>query len=74
MYVSAFRQQEIIYQKTGGQWIYVLDESGEFAYRRDIKLGRQNTQMFEVVDGLKAGERVVTSSYDTFGDMDKLIF
>jgi HlyD family secretion protein len=62
------------YQKTGGQWIYVLDESGDFAYRRDIKLGRQNTQMFEVVDGLKPGELVVTSSYDTFGDMDKLVF
>jgi HlyD family secretion protein len=62
------------YQNTGGQWIYVVHESGEYASRRDIKLGRQNTEMFEVIDGLQPGENVVTSSYETFGDMDKLIF
>jgi HlyD family secretion protein len=62
------------YQNTGGQWIFVVSESGDFAYRRNIRLGRQNTQMFEVIDGLKPGEVVVTSSYETFGDMDKLIF
>ncbi|MGH7450396.1 MAG: efflux RND transporter periplasmic adaptor subunit [bacterium] len=61
------------YQKTGGQWVYVLDESGDYASKRSIKLGRQNPQVFEVLEGLEAGERVITSSYDSFGDIDKLI-
>jgi HlyD family secretion protein len=61
------------YQKTGGQWVYVLDESGDYATKRSIKLGRQNPQVFEVLEGLEAGERVITSSYDSFGDIDKLI-
>ncbi len=61
------------YQKTGGQWVYVLDESGDFATKRSIKLGRQNPQVFEVLEGLETGERVITSSYDSFGDIDKLI-
>jgi HlyD family secretion protein len=61
------------YQKTGGQWVYVLDPSGDFATKRDIRLGRLNTQVFEVLDGLDPGERVITSSYDSFGDNDKLI-
>lgn len=61
------------YQKTGGQWIYVVDPSGDFAIRRTIKLGRQNPQMFEVMDGLYPGEKVITSSYDTYGDIEKLI-
>ncbi len=61
------------YQKTGGQWIYVLDASGSFAERRKIRLGRQNPQVFEVLEGLEPGESVVTSSYDSFGDIDKLV-
>jgi len=61
------------YQKTGGQWIYVLNEDGDTASKRKIRLGRQNTQVFEVLEGLQAGERVVTSSYDSFGDIDKLV-
>ncbi|MCZ6819917.1 MAG: efflux transporter periplasmic adaptor subunit, partial [Calditrichaeota bacterium] len=61
------------YQKTGGQWIYIVDDAGDFAVKRKIRLGRQNTQMFEVLDGLEPGERVVTSSYDSFGDIDKLV-
>jgi HlyD family secretion protein len=61
------------YQKTGGQWVYVVDESGSMAGKRTIKLGRQNPQVFEVLEGLEPGERVVTSSYDTFGDNDKLV-
>ncbi len=61
------------YQKTGGQWVYVVDESGSMASKRPIKLGRQNPQVFEVLEGLEPGERVVTSSYDTFGDNDKLV-
>ncbi len=61
------------YQKTGGQWIYVVKESGATAEKRRIRLGRQNPQMFEVLEGLEPGEQVVTSSYDSFGDIDKLV-
>jgi HlyD family secretion protein len=61
------------YQTTGGNWIYVLDASGDFATRRSIRLGRQNPQMFEVLEGLEPGEQVITSSYDNYGDFDKLV-
>jgi HlyD family secretion protein len=61
------------YQKTGGQWVYVLDESGGYARKKNIRLGMQNPQMFEVLEGLKPGERVITSSYDSFGDNDVLV-
>lgn len=61
------------YQKTGGQWVYVVDPSGDFAEKRDIRLGRQNPQVFEVLEGLETGEKVITSGYDTYGDIDKLI-
>ena len=61
------------YQSTGGSWIYVVDASGEKAHRRQIRIGRQNPQYYEVVEGLDAGERVITSSYDNFGDHDVLI-
>lgn len=60
------------YQKTGGNWIFVLDPSESFAVKRKIKLGRQNPLNFEVLEGLENGEKVVTSSYDTFGDIDIL--
>jgi len=61
------------YQSTGGAWIYVVDASGEKAYRRDIRIGRQNPQYYEVTEGLQAGEKVITSSYDNFGDHDVLL-
>jgi len=61
------------YQTTGGQWVYVVDASGNVATKRPIKLGRQNPQVFEVISGLEPGERVVTSGYENFGDKDKLI-
>lgn len=61
------------YQKTGGQWVYVLNESGEYATKREIRLGRQNPKNFEVLEGLSPGDRVITSSYDSYGDIDKLI-
>ena len=60
------------YQSTGGNWAYVLTEGGDAAVRRSIRLGRQNPNHFEVLDGLKPGDRVITSSYDTFGDADRL--
>ena len=60
-------------QKTGGRWVYVLDDSEDFAVKRDIKAGRQNPLVLEILEGLKPGEKVITSSYDNFGDNDKLI-
>ena len=51
------------YQTTGGHWVYVLDEAGERATRRDIKLGRQNPRVYEILEGLQPEERVITSSY-----------
>ena len=62
------------FQATGGNWIYVMDPSGDFASKLTIKLGRKNLEVYEVLEGLSAGERVVTSSYDTFGDADRLVF
>lgn len=61
------------YQTTGGSWIYVVDPSGEKAYRRDIRIGRQNPQHYEVLEGLEPGEKVITSAYDNFGSHDVLI-
>ncbi len=61
------------YQATGGRWIYVVDASGEKAYRREIRIGRQNPQYYEVIEGLQVGEKVITSSYDNFGDNEVLI-
>ena len=61
------------FQKTGGRWIYVVDETGERAYRREIRIGRQNPKFYEIIDGLAKGEKVITSSYDNFGDNEVLI-
>jgi HlyD family secretion protein len=60
------------FQTTGGSWVYVLTDSGE-AVKRDIRVGRQNPQFLEVMEGLQPGERVITSSYDSFGDADRLL-
>ncbi|MBQ3844493.1 MAG: efflux RND transporter periplasmic adaptor subunit [Bacteroidales bacterium] len=62
------------YQKTGGKWIYVVSADGTKAVRRDIRIGRQNPQYYEVIEGLEAGEKVITSSYDNFGESDVLVF
>ena len=62
------------YQKTGGKWIYVMSSDGTKAIRRDIRIGRQNPQYYEVIEGLEPGEKVITSSYDNFGDSDVLMF
>ncbi len=61
------------YQSTGGQWVYIIDPSGKFAEKRKISLGAQNPRYYEVLEGLKPGEKVIVSSYDNFGDADKLI-
>jgi len=62
------------FQETGGNWIYVVDESGSFAIKRSIRINRQNTNYYEVMEGLQPGEQVIVSSYDSFGNKDKLIF
>ena len=61
------------YQKTGGKWIYVVSADGEQAVKREIRIGRQNPQYYEVLEGLEPGEKVITSSYDNFGESDVLI-
>lgn len=60
------------YKDTGGNWVYVLDSEGR-AVRRDVKLGRKNTEHFEVLEGLQPGDRVVTSSYENFGNNEVLL-
>jgi len=61
------------YQTTGGNWIYALDGSGKVAVKRYIRIGRQNPQVYEVLEGLEPGDKVITSSYEGFGDMERLI-
>lgn len=62
------------FQATGGQWIFVLDPSGKFATRRNIKIGRQNALYYEVLEGLNPGEKVIVSDYSAFGDNDRIEF
>lgn len=62
------------YQKTGGKWIYVLSDNGAKAVKREIRIGRQNPQFYEVLEGLEPGETVITSGYESYGDCDVLIF
>lgn len=61
------------FQKTGGNWIFKVSEDGNTAYKVNIRLGSQNTEYYEVVEGLNPGDKVVTSSYDSFGDTEELI-
>ncbi len=62
------------FQSTGGQWVYVLSPDETFATKRSIRIGRQNPRYYEVLEGLEPGEKVVTSSYEAFGDNEKLVF
>jgi HlyD family secretion protein len=62
------------FSDTGGNWVYVLNGNGDRAEKRQISLGRKNPQYFEVLSGLSDGERVITSSYSSFGEKDVLIF
>ena len=61
------------YQQTGGNWIFKVSENGSIAYKVDIQLGRQNPDYYEVLQGLKPGDKVVTSSYENYGTMQELI-
>ena len=60
------------FQDTGGNWLFVVNSAGTEANRRNVRLGRRNSEHIEVLDGLEAGERVVTSPYSSFKDMDRL--
>ena len=61
------------FQETGGQWIFVLDPTESFAFRRNISIGRKNPKYYEVLEGLQPGEKVIVSGYETFGKNEKLI-
>ena len=61
------------YQQTGGNWIFKLDESGKLAYKIDIQLGRQNPEYYELLQGLKEGDKVITSGYDNYEEVQELI-
>ncbi len=61
------------FQSTGGQWVYVLNEDGSEATKRNIKIGKQNPQYYEILEGLNAGEKVITSGYEMFGTNDRIV-
>lgn len=61
------------FQSTGGNWVYVMDANGNVARRKDIRLGRQNPDFYEVLSGLNNGEVVIVSSYENYGDKDELV-
>jgi len=61
------------FQQTGGNWIFKVSDNGESAYRVDISLGSQNTEYYEVLSGLNPGDKVITSSYDNYGNIEELV-
>jgi HlyD family secretion protein len=61
------------YQQTGGNWVFKVDNDGKTAYKVDVQLGRQNPDYYEVLSGLKPGDKIVTSSYENYGNMQELV-
>ena len=61
------------FMSTGGQWVFVLNDAGTEAIKRPIKIGKQNPQYYEVLEGLQTGEKVITSGYEIFGTNDKIV-
>lgn len=61
------------YQNTGGKWVYVLNADGTKATKRSVRIGRQNPQYYEVLEGLAPGDKVIISAYDSLGDKDELL-
>lgn len=61
------------YQQTGGNWIFKLSEDGKIAYKTDIQINRQSPDYYELTSGLKEGDKVITSSYETYGDIQELV-
>ncbi len=62
------------FQSTGGQWVFVVNDAGTEAIKRPIKIGKQNPQYYEVLEGLQAGEKVITSGYEVFGTNERIVF
>jgi HlyD family secretion protein len=60
------------YQQTGGNWVFKLSNDGKTAYKTDVQLGRQNPEYYEVLSGLKPGDKVITSSYDNYTKVGEL--
>jgi HlyD family secretion protein len=73
VYEAVLLGRGAFFQTTGGSWAYVVDETGTHATKRQVRLGRQNPEVFEVLEGLTAGDRVITSSYEGYGNTDRLI-
>ncbi|NHF59916.1 efflux RND transporter periplasmic adaptor subunit [Flavobacteriaceae bacterium TP-CH-4] len=61
------------FQSTGGQWIFVVDPNGGEALKRPIRIGKQNSRYYEVLEGLDPGEQVITSNYDSFGEAERIV-
>ncbi len=61
------------FQQTGGNWIFKVSDDGDTAYKVDISLGSQNTEYYEVISGLQPGDKVITSGYDNYGDVEELV-
>ncbi|MDC6388226.1 efflux RND transporter periplasmic adaptor subunit [Maribacter sp. PR1] len=61
------------FQSTGGQWIFVVGPDGGEALKRPIRIGKQNSRYYEVLEGLDAGEKVITSNYDSFGEAERIV-
>jgi HlyD family secretion protein len=62
------------FQKTGGNWVYRVNPETNEATQQPIRLGRQNPEYYEVLEGLRPGDQVITSAYDNFGDVERLVF
>lgn len=61
------------FQSTGGQWVFVVGPDGSEAHKRNIRIGKQNSRYYEVLEGLQPGEKVITSNYDSFGEAEKIV-
>lgn len=61
------------FQSTGGQWVFVVGADGSEAHKRNIRIGKQNSRYYEVLEGLQPGEKVITSNYDSFGEAEKIV-
>ncbi|WP_036380729.1 efflux RND transporter periplasmic adaptor subunit [Muricauda sp. MAR_2010_75] len=61
------------FQSTGGQWVFVVDPNGNEALKRNVRLGKQNSRYYEVLEGLQPGEQVITSNYDSFGAAERIV-
>ena len=61
------------YQETGGNWVFVVAPDESEAVKRNVRLGRRNTDFIEVLEGLEPGEKVITSPYTSYTGMDRLV-